>query len=117
MKQRGSLTIWFDPGITWRPPLTGKRGRKQQFSDAAVLTSLTIKVLLCKPLRQTTGFVESLPRLVGLDRTVPDCSRLCRRQTMLNVELPYRGGTGPPTFPIDSTAIKAEGEGVWSEEG
>ncbi len=28
LKQRGSLTIWFDPGMAWKPPPTGKRGRQ-----------------------------------------------------------------------------------------
>ena len=63
------------------------------------------------PLRQTTGFVESLLRLVGLDWAVPDYSTLCRRQKTLNVSLPYRGGTGPLNLLIDSTGIKSEGEG------
>lgn len=52
-----------------------------------------MKVLFGLPLRQTTGFVESLLRRVGLDWAVPDFSPLCRRQTTLNVSLPYRGGT------------------------
>ncbi len=64
--------------------------------------------------RQTTGFVESLLRLVGLNWAVPDFSTLCRRQKTLNVSLPYRGGTGPLNLPIDSTGIKAEGEGAWN---
>ena len=63
------------------------------------------------PLRQTTGFVQSLLRLVGLDWDVPDYSTLCRRQKNLNVSLPYRGGTGPFNLLIDSTGIKSEGEG------
>jgi hypothetical protein len=66
------------------------------------------------PLRQTTGFVESLLRLVGLDWRVPDFSTLCRRQRRLNVAIPYRGGTGPLNLLIDSTGIKAEGEGEWN---
>lgn len=44
------------------------------------------------PLRQTTGFVQSLLRLVGLDWSAPDFSTLCRQKT-LNVSLPYRGGS------------------------
>ncbi len=43
--QRGSLTIWFDPDMEWLPPPTGKRGRQQSFSDAAIQTCLTLKVL------------------------------------------------------------------------
>lgn len=100
--------------MTWRPLPTGKRGRQQQFSDAAIQTCLTMKVLFGMPLRQTTGFVESLLQLVGLDWAVPDFCTLCRRQRILNVELPYRGGTGPLNLLIDSTGIKAEGEGEWN---
>jgi hypothetical protein len=77
LKQRGSLSIWFDPDMVWTPPPSGKRGRQQQFSDAAIQTCLTLKVLFGMPLRQTTGFVQSLLRLVGLDCAAPyvDVSR------------------------------------------
>lgn len=114
LKQRGSLTVWFDPEMTWRPSPTGRRGRQPQFSDAAIQTCLTMKVLFGMPLRQTTGFVESLLRLVGLFWAMPDFSTLCRRQKKLNVNLPYRGGTGPLNLLIDSTGIKSEGEGPLS---
>jgi hypothetical protein len=114
LRQRGSLTIWFDPDMVWRPAPTGKRGRQPSFSDAAIQTCFTMKVLFGMPLRQTTGFVESLLRLVGLDWRVPDSSTLCRRQRTLNVAIPYRGGTGPLNLLIDSTGIKAEGEGEWN---
>ena len=65
-------------------------------------------------LRQTTGFVESLLRLVGLNWTVPDFSTLSRRQKTLAVNIPYRGSKGPLHLLIDSTGIKAEGEGEWN---
>jgi len=107
LKQRGSLSIWFDPDMTWVPLPSGKRGRQQQFSDSAIQTCLMLKVLFGLPLRQTTGFVESLLALVGLDWAVPDFSTLCRRQKTLNVSLPYRGGGGPLNMLIDSTGIKA----------
>jgi len=114
LKQRGSLSIWFDPEVIWVPPPSGKRGRQPQFSDMAIQTCLSLKVLFGLPLRQTTGFVESLLQLVGLDWAVPDFSTLCRRQKTLNVSLPYRGGTGPLNLLIDSTGIKSEGEGEWN---
>jgi hypothetical protein len=71
-------------------------------------------VLFGMPLRQTTGFVQSLLRLAGLDRVTPDFSTICRRQKTLNVSLPYRGSTGLLNLLIDSTGIKAEGEGEWN---
>ena len=114
LKRRGSLSVWFDSEMVWGPPPSGKRGGQQSFSDAAIQACLTLKVLFGMPLRQTTGFVQSLLRLVELDWVVPDFSTLCRRQKTLNVSLPYRGGTGPLNLLIDSTDIKAEGEGEWN---
>ena len=111
--------------MVWAPPPNGKRGRQQQFSDAAIQTCLTLKVLFGMPLRHTTGFVQSLLRLVGLDWSVPDFSTLCRRQKTLNVSLTYRGGAGPLNLLIPShrckqrmpgngsPGIKVEGEGEW----
>ena len=114
LKQRGSLSIWFDPQMAWEAEASGLRGRQQTYSDAAIQACLTLKVLFSLPLRQTTGFVESLLRLVGLDWAVPDFSTLCRRQRTLTVALPYRGSAGPLHLMIDSTGIKAEGEGEWN---
>ena len=114
LKRRGSLSIWFDPEMVWVPPPSGKRGRQQNYSDAAIQACLTLKVLFGLPLRQATGFVQSLLQLIGLDWAVPDFSTLCRRQRTLNASLPYRGGTGPLNLLIDSTGIKAEGEGEWN---
>ncbi len=62
LKRRGSLTIWFDPAMTWEAAPTGKRGRQPSYSDAAIQTCLTRKVLFGMAPRQTTGFVESLAR-------------------------------------------------------
>ena len=73
-----------------------------------------MKVLFGLPLRQTAGFVESLMELVGLDWAVPDFSTLCRRQRTLPAIISYRGSQGPLRLLIDSTGIKAEGEGEWN---
>lgn len=114
LKRRGSLTIWFDPEMNWDAEPSGKRGRSRTFSDAAIQTCLTMKVLFGMALRQTTGFVESLLRLTGLDWAVPDFSTICRRQRTLAVNIPYRGSKGPLHLLIDSTGIKVEGEGEWN---
>jgi hypothetical protein len=36
LKNPGSLTIWFDPAMCWTPQPSGKRGRQQAYSDAAI---------------------------------------------------------------------------------
>jgi hypothetical protein len=64
--------------MTWEAAPSGKRGRHPLYSDAAVQTCLTMKELFGMALRQTTGFVESLLRLIGLDCTVPNFSTLSR---------------------------------------
>jgi Transposase DDE domain len=114
LKRRGSLTIWFDPDMAWAAEPTCKRGQQPFYSDAAVQTCLTMKVLFGMALRQTTGFVESLLRLIGLDWEVPDFSTLSRRQKTLAVNIPHRWSHGPLHLLIDSTGIKVEGEGEWN---
>lgn len=94
LKRRGSLLIWFDPEMDWEATSSGRRGRQQTYSAAAIQACLTLKVLFGLPLRQTTGFVESLLKLVGLDWSVPDFSTLCRRQKTLSVAIPYKGSAG-----------------------
>lgn len=104
LKRRGSLTIWFDPSMTWEAMPTGKRGRQPAYSDAAIQTCLTMKVL----------FGMSLLRLIGLDWAVPNFSTLSRRQKTLKVNIPYRSSGGPLHLLVDSTGIKVEGEGEWN---
>jgi hypothetical protein len=53
--------------MIWEAAPTGKRGRQPDYSDAAIQTCLTMKVLFGMALRQTTGFVESLLRLIDLN--------------------------------------------------
>jgi len=45
LKRRGSLTIWLDPEMSWDAVPSGKRGRQQTYSDTAIQTCLTMKVL------------------------------------------------------------------------
>jgi len=129
LRRRGSLAIWFDPGMARVAKPTGKPGRQPVYSDAAVQTCLTMKVLFGMALRQTTGVVGSLLSLANLDREVPDFSTLSRRQKTLAVNIPHRGSQGPLHLPVDiepvsasgssepARGIKIEGEGKWTEEG
>lgn len=88
------------------PRPKGKRGRQQQFVDAVIQLYLTPKVLFDTPLRQTTGFVESLLKLVELDQAVPDFNRLIRRQKTPNFSPPHWGGEGPLNLRIDGADMK-----------
>ena len=114
LARRGSLSIWFDPETQWLAAPTGKRGRQPVFTDAAIQACLTLKALFGLPLWQATGLVASLFELAGLDWPVPDFSTLSRRQKTLTVHIPYRPSTGALHLLIDSTGVKAEGDGEWS---
>lgn len=70
-----------------------------------------MKILFGMALRQTTGFVEGLLRVVGLDRAVPDVGTRSHRQKTRAVNIPNRGSQGPLQLLIDSTGIEIDGEG------
>lgn len=53
LKRRGSLTIWFDPEMIWEAVPSGRRGRQQTYSDAAIQTCLSMKVLFGMAPRQS----------------------------------------------------------------
>lgn len=91
----------------------GKRGRQPVFSDAAIQACLTLKALFKLPLRQITGMVASLLEMAGLNWPVPDFSTLSRRQKTLLVEIPCKPSSGALHLLIDSTGIKAVGDGEW----
>jgi hypothetical protein len=70
-------------------------------------------------LRQTTGIVESLLRLIGLKWVVPDFSILPPRQKTLAVNIPYRGSKEPMHLLIPSRRCKQQlpGSGVHRHQG
>ena len=49
LRRRGSLLVWLDREMGWLAPASGRPGRPETFSDAAIQVCLTIKVLLWLP--------------------------------------------------------------------
>ena len=81
LKQRGSITLWFSEEAieAWHPQHGGTRGGQRDYSDVAIETSLTIRLVFKSALRQTEGFLNSLIEIMGLDITAPNFSTLSRR--------------------------------------
>jgi hypothetical protein len=50
--------------------------------------------------------VAGLLRIAGEDWPVPDHSSLCRRQTTVSIETPFRRAGGGPNLLGDSTGVK-----------
>ena len=76
LRSRGDVTIWLseDAIAAWVPPKNGLRGGQRRYSNLAVRTALTLRVVFSLPLRQTEGFLDSLLRLMGLNLKAPDHS-------------------------------------------
>lgn len=85
------------------------------YADCVIQCCLLLGVVYHQPLRQTTGFVASLLRLLGHgDFAIPDYSTLCRRQRSLPVEVSKAlAGNKKLDIAIDSTGLKVYGEGEW----
>jgi hypothetical protein len=57
---RGNLTLWLSPSAikVWKAKKSNKPGRQQKYSNLAIETVLTRRLLFYLPLRQTEGFIE-----------------------------------------------------------
>ena len=62
LKQRGNVTLWFstDAVQAWRYQGPAQHGAQFVYSDVAIETALTLRLVYHLPLRQTEGFVEEV---------------------------------------------------------
>ena len=114
--QRGDITLWIseDAIASWKPGATGLRGAQRKFSDHAIETALTLRLIFTLPLRQAEGFLRSVLSLMDVDLEAPDHTTLSRRSQDLNVDL-YRVVVNKPIHLIvDSTGLSIVGEGEWA---
>ena len=98
----------------WVPPKNGLRGGQRRYSNLAVRTALTLRVVFSLPLRQTEGFLDSLLRLMGLNLKAPDHTPLSRRNQIVAVPPLTRSYDGPIDLIVDSTGLKILGCGEWN---
>jgi hypothetical protein len=113
---RGDVTIWLSEQAiaAWTPAKSGLRGGQRRYSNLAIITALTLRVLYRLPLRQTEGFLDSLLSLMGLDLKAPDHTTLSRRNQIVQVPLLTRAHDGPIHLIVDSTRLKILGSGEWN---
>ena len=108
--QRGDITLWFAPEAiaTWEAVGVGTRGGQRQYSDLAIETALTLRLLFHLPLRQTEGFLTSIFWMLGLDLSAPDHTTLSRRGQYLEPTF-RRAPAGADTHLIvDSTGLSIQ---------
>jgi hypothetical protein len=116
LRDRGDVTIWFseDAIVGWIPRGRRRRGAQRRYSDLAIETALTLRLLFRLPLRQAEGFVASLLRLMDLDLGSPDHTTLSRRAKQLEIELPVAGKRSSIHLVVDSTGLQIVGHGPWA---
>jgi hypothetical protein len=114
--ERGNITLWLSPEAmeTWNAKPTHRRGGQRRYSDVAIETALTLRMLLHLPLRQTEGFLRSIFELMGVSLDVPDHTTMSRRSARLTVPLRFRKRTGSINLVIDSSGLSIFGEGEWA---
>jgi hypothetical protein len=63
------VTVWLAPEAVaaWTPCRSGIRGGQRRYSDLAIDTALTLRLVFHLPLRQTEGFLNSLFALMEVD--------------------------------------------------
>ncbi|MCH7749401.1 MAG: transposase [Acidobacteria bacterium] len=60
--QRGDITLWLsaDAIAAWTPAPSGRRGGQRKFSNHAIETALTLRLVFRLPLRQAEGCLRSV---------------------------------------------------------
>ena len=114
--QRGDITVWLAPDAiaTWEAVGVGNRGGQRQYSDLAIETALTLRLIFHLPLRQTEGFLTSIFGMLGLALSAPDHTTLSRRGQHLDLALRRaRPGTRLHLI-VDSTGLSIVGDGEWA---
>ena len=114
--QRGDITVWVAPDAvaTWEAVGVGARGGQRQYSDLAIETALTLRLIFHLPLRQTEGFLTSIFGMLGLDLSAPDHTTLSRRGQHLDLTLRRLPAGASMHLLVDSTGLSIVGEGEWA---
>jgi hypothetical protein len=114
--QRGNITLWIsqDAIASWKPVATGLRGAQRKFSDHAIETALTLRLVFKLPLRQAEGFLRSVLSLMNVDLVAPDHTTLSRRGQNLKVDLHPFADNKPFHLFVDSTGLSIVGDGEWA---
>ena len=107
------MTLWVSSEAiaAWTPR---RSGGQRRYSDLAIETALTLRLLYHLPLRQAEGFLHALFGIMRLDLSVPDDTTLSRRSQHLRRCLrPVPPGEGLHLV-LDSMGLSIVGAGEWA---
>ena len=102
---------------SWNTDQDQRLGRPKLYSDLAIETALTLRLLFKLPLRQTEGFLKSIFRMMNVGLNVPDQTTLSRRNSTLKTSFKR---ICKPSEKVDlviySTGLVIHGEGRWTRD-
>ena len=115
MQQR-HVTVWVSSEAiaAWTPGRSGRRGGQRRYSDLAIETALTLRLLYHLPLRQAEGFLHALFGMMRLDLAAPDSTTLSRRSQHLRRRLRRVPPGEGLHLVLDSTGLSIVGAGEWA---
>ena len=114
--RRGAVTVWVSSAAiaAWTARRSGRRGGQRRYSDLAIETALTLRLISHLPLRQAEGFLHALFGIMRLDLSGPDDTTRSRRSQHLRRRL----RPVPPGERLhlvrDSTGLSLVGAGEWA---
>ena len=108
--RRGDVTVWVSSEAiaAWTARRSGRRGGPRRYSDLAIETVLTLRLISHLPLRQAEGFLHALFGVMRLDLSVPDYTTRSRRRLR-----PVPHGESLHLV-LDSTGLSLVGAGEWA---
>ena len=101
------MTLWLSAEAiaAWKPRPSGRRGGQRKFSDRAIETALTLRLVFGLPLRQEEGFLRSVLSVMSVDLDAPDHTTLSRRSQNLSAEFHRVPAKGPIHLIIDASGL------------
>ena len=114
--RRGDVTVWVSSEAiaAWPPRRSGRRGGQRRYSDLAIETALTLRLVYHLPLRQAEGFLYALFGMMRLDRSAPDYTTLSRRSQHVTRRLRLVPTDEDIHLVLDSTGLSIVGAGEWA---
>jgi hypothetical protein len=101
----------------WTPLQTGKRGAQPVYSDAAIETALSLRLLFRLPLRQTEGFLYAILSLMDVTLPCPDHTTLSRRNATVAIRRQIdQAPEEAISLIVDSSGLKVCGQGEWHSQ-
>ena len=116
LPRRGDVTVWLtsEAIAAWTPCRSGRRGGQRRYSDLAIETAMTLRLIYHLPLRQAEGFLQALFGMMRLDLSVPDYTTLSRCSQPLRRRLRLVPSGEGIHLVLDSTGLSIVGAGEWA---